>query len=246
MKTFSMVDVGRRREVNQDFVLVSDKPVGNLPNLLIVADGMGGHKAGDFASRFVAETLFEEVRRSHEDGPEAILRKAIKSANHKLIEKAKQDVHLEGMGTTLVAATVIEHTLYFANIGDSRLYLLNDGIRQLSKDHSFVQEMVRLGGIDAEEAKHHPDKNIITRAIGAKEHVEIDFFEFRIQKGDTILMCTDGLSNMVEDEEMLCIVKSSRDIVEAAERLIERANENGGSDNIGVVLAVPFADEVNV
>lgn len=246
MKTFSKVDIGRKREVNQDYVFVSDKPIGNLPNLLVVADGMGGHKAGDFASRFAVESLKEDLASSTEDGPEAMIRKAIQSANHKLREVARQDARLEGMGTTLVAATVIEHTLYFANIGDSRLYLLNDDIRQLSRDHSFVQEMVRLGGLNAEEAKHHPDRNIITRAIGAKEKVEIDFFEYRLKKGDIILMCTDGLSNMIEDEEMFRIVKSSRDIVEAVERLVERANDNGGSDNIGVVLAEPFAGEVNV
>lgn len=246
MKTFSMVDVGRKRDVNQDYVFVSDKPIGRLPNLLVVADGMGGHNAGDFASRFVVESLKEDLAHSMEDGPEATIRKAIQNANHRLIEVAKQNVRLEGMGTTLVVATVIEHTLYFANIGDSRLYLLNDNIKQLSKDHSFVQEMVRLGGINAEEAKHHPDKNIITRAIGAKKDVEIDFFEYRIQKGDMILMCTDGLSNMIEDDEMHRIVKSSRDIVEATTRLVDRANDNGGNDNIGVILAEPFAGEVNV
>ena len=246
MKTFSGIDIGRKRDVNQDYVFVSDKPIGNLPNLLVVADGMGGHNAGDFASRFVVESLKEDISKSTEVGPEATIREAIQSANHRLIEVAKQDVRLEGMGTTLVVATVIEHTLYFANIGDSRLYLLNDSIKQLSKDHSFVQEMVRLGGINAEEAKHHPDKNIITRAIGAKKNVEIDFFEFRIKKGDMILMCTDGLSNMMEDEEMYRIVKGSRDIVEAVTQLIERANDNGGNDNIGVVLAEPFAGEVNV
>lgn len=246
MKTFSMIDVGRKREVNQDYIFVSNEPLGNLPNLLIVADGMGGHRAGDFASRYAVETLKEDLANSTEDGPEAMIRKAIQSANQKLIEAARQDVRLEGMGTTLVVATVIEHTLYFANVGDSRLYLLHDTIKQLSKDHSFVQEMVRLGGIDAEEAKHHPDKNIITRAVGAREKVEVDFFEYRLKKGDIILMCTDGLSNMVEDEEMLAIVKSSRDIVEAVERLVERANDNGGNDNIGVILAEPFAGEVNV
>ena len=246
MKTFSMIDVGRKREVNQDYIFVSNEPLGNLPNLLIVADGMGGHRAGDFASRYAVETLKENLANSTEDGPEAMIRKAIQSANQKLIEAARQDVRLEGMGTTLVVATVIEHTLYFANVGDSRLYLLHDTIKQLSKDHSFVQEMVRLGGIDAEEAKHHPDKNIITRAVGAREKVEVDFFEYRLKKGDIILMCTDGLSNMVEDEEMLAIVKSSRDIVEAVERLVERANDNGGNDNIGVILAEPFAGEVNV
>ena len=244
MKTFSKTDIGRPRAVNLDYVLVCDQPIGNLPNLLIVADGMGGHNAGDYASRYVAEAVREELSKSEEDGPKAMMTKAIESANYNLIQISKQDDRLKGMGTTLVVATVIEHTLYFANIGASRLYLLNDRIKQLSRDHSFVQEMVRLGGINAEEAKRHPDKNIITRAIGAKEKVEIDFFEYRLKKGDMILMCTDGLSNMLDDDEMYRIVKSSRDIVEATERLIDRANDNGGKDNIGVVLAEPFADEV--
>ena len=246
MKTFSKTDIGRKREVNQDYVFVSDQPVGNIPNLLIVADGMGGHNAGDYASKFVVQVLKKELEKSREDGPRAMLRKAIASANHQLIAESKTDAKLEGMGTTLVAATVIEHTLYFANVGDSRLYLLNDEIRQLSKDHSLVQEMVRLGGLNAEEAKHHPDKNIITRAIGVKEDIEIDFFEYRLKKGDIILMCTDGLSNMVEDEEIFQIVRSSRDVVEAVEQLIERANSNGGKDNIGVIVAEPFAGEVSI
>lgn len=244
MKTFSKTDIGMKREVNQDYVFTSETPIGGLPNIFLVADGMGGHNAGDFASRYVVERIKAELPQIQEHHPEAILRKAIETANHGLLEEAAKDVHLAGMGTTLVAATVIEHTLYFANIGDSRLYLINDEIRQLSRDHSLVQEMVRLGGINAEEAKHHPDKNIITRAIGAGEEVEIDFFEYHLQPGDQILMCTDGLSNMVEDEMLFRIVKSSRDVVEAVSRLIEEANKNGGNDNIGVVLAEPFSDEV--
>ncbi|MEE1314184.1 MAG: Stp1/IreP family PP2C-type Ser/Thr phosphatase [Faecalimonas sp.] len=244
MKTFSMVDVGMKREVNQDFVYVSDKPIGKLPNLLIVADGMGGHNAGDFASRFVVETVRQELEQSTETEPRVMIEKAIASANERLREAAGQDAQLEGCGTTLIVATVIEHSLYFANIGDSRLYLLDKEIRQLSRDHSFVQEMVRLGGLNAEDAKHHPDKNIITRAIGAKEKVQVDFFEYRLKKEDIILMCTDGLSNMLDDEEMFRIVKSSRDLVEAVERLIESANAQGGNDNIGVILAEPFAGEV--
>ncbi len=246
MKTFSRTDIGRKRVVNQDYVFVSDQPIGNIPNLLVVADGMGGHNAGDYASKFVVEVLKKELAVSEEDGPKAMMKKAIESANHQLIVESKTDARLEGMGTTLVAATVIEHTLYFANVGDSRLYLLNDEIRQLSKDHSLVQEMVRLGGLNAEEAKHHPDKNIITRAIGVKEGIEIDFFEHRLKKGDIILMCTDGLSNMMEDEEIFQIVRSSRDVVEAVEQLIEKANNNGGKDNIGVIVAEPFAGEVSI
>jgi protein phosphatase len=207
---------------------------------------MGGHKAGEFASRFTVEVVKDELAKSTEEGPEAMIRQAITSANQRLLETAKQDSKLEGMGTTLVVATVIERTLYFANVGDSRLYLLNNDIKQVSKDHSLVQEMVRLGGIKQEDAKNHPDKNIITRAIGAKEQVEVDFYEYRLKKGDIVLMCTDGLSNMVEDTEILHIVKGSRDIVEAVEGLINKANENGGKDNIGIVAVDAFADEVKL
>ena len=246
MKTFSMTDIGRKREVNQDYVFATDETIGNLPNLLVVADGMGGHRAGDFASRFTVEVLAEEVQNCKETHPETILGNSIQAANERLMEEAAKDSRLEGMGTTLVAATILDHVLYFANVGDSRLYLINKEIRQLSKDHSMVEEMVRLGGLTEEEAKHHPDKNIITRAIGVKQKVEPDFFEYRLKGGDIILMCSDGLTNMVDDDEIFQIVKSARDIVEAVESLIQRANENGGSDNIGVVLAQPYADEVSV
>lgn len=241
-----MTDIGRKREVNQDYVFATDETIGNLPNLLVVADGMGGHRAGDFASRFTVEVLAEEVQNCKETHPETILGNSIQAANERLLEEAEKDNRLEGMGTTLVAATILDHVLYFANVGDSRLYLINKEIRQLSKDHSMVEEMVRLGGLTEEEAKHHPDKNIITRAIGVKQKVEPDFFEYRLKGGDIILMCSDGLTNMVDDDEIFQIVKSARDIVEAVESLIQRANENGGSDNIGVVLAQPYADEVSV
>ena len=246
MKIFSLTDIGRKREVNQDYVYVTDKPVGHVPNLFVVADGMGGHKAGDFASKYAVQVLEEHVRNHSGMGPELIITDAVREANRKIVEKAKQDTGLEGMGTTLVVATIIEHTLYFANVGDSRLYLIRDEIKQLSKDHSLVEEMVRLGGINEEEAKHHPDKNIISRAIGAKDDVEVDFFEYRLQKGDIILMCTDGLTNMVDDDEIFRIVKGGRDVVETAMQLVEKANENGGKDNIGIVLVEPFACEVNV
>ena len=246
MKYYSMTDVGRKREMNQDYVFATDQPVGPLPNLLVVADGMGGHKAGDFASKYTVNVLRQELEKSSTDKPGDILKRVVVTANNELIRVADTDVKLEGMGTTLVAATIIGNTLYFANVGDSRLYLISDKIRQLSKDHSLVEEMVRLGGIKAEEAKNHPDKNIITRAIGVKNDVEADIYEYRLKKGDMILMCTDGLSNMVEDEDMFDIVKGARDIVEAVEMLIEKANSNGGRDNIGVVMAEPLADEVSI
>ena len=246
MKYYSMTDVGRKREMNQDYVFATDQPVGPFPNLLVVADGMGGHKAGDFASKYTVNVLRQELEKSSTDKPGDILKRVVVTANNELIRVADTDVKLEGMGTTLVAATIIGNTLYFANVGDSRLYLISDKIRQLSKDHSLVEEMVRLGGIKGEEAKNHPDKNIITRAIGVKNDVEADIYEYRLKKGDMILMCTDGLSNMVEDEDMFDIVKGARDIVEAVEMLIEKANSNGGRDNIGVVMAEPLADEVSI
>ena len=230
MKIYAKTDVGRKREMNQDYVYVTDKPVGPFPNLLVVADGMGGHKAGDFASKYTVKVVHEELEKTELDKPEEILKSIVSVANHKLIQAAQSDVKLEGMGTTLVIATVIGNTLYFSNVGDSRLYLIGDKIKQLSKDHSLVED---------------PDKNIITRAMGVKEEVEADIYEYRLKKGDMILMCTDGLSNMVEDEDMFDIVKGARDIVEAVQMLIEKANSNGGRDNIGVVLAEPLADEVS-
>ena len=207
MKTFSITDVGMVRQVNQDYVYTTDNPIGPLPNLFVVADGMGGHKAGDYASKYTVEVMKKELAQSEEKDVEKALVSAIEKANREIIKKASEDEHLKGMGTTVVAATIVDHMMYFANVGDSRLYLINQGITQLTKDHSLVEEMVRLGGIKPEEAKHHPDKNIITRAIGAKNNVDVDFYEHRLKRGDIILMCTDGLSNMVEDEELFHIVQ---------------------------------------
>ena len=244
MRTFSITDVGMVRQVNQDYVYVTDRPLGILQNLFVVADGMGGHQAGDYASKYTVEVLNRELALSEGEDIERCLVGAIKTANREIIKEASRDEHLKGMGTTVVAATISNQMMYFANVGDSRLYLINQGIQQLTKDHSLVEEMVRLGGIKPEEAKHHPDKNIITRAIGAKADVEV--YEHRLKRGDIILMCTDGLSNMVEDEELFHIVQGGRDIVESGQALIEAAKENGGTDNIGVVLIEPFADEVSV
>ena len=232
--------------MNQDYVFASQDTVGNLPNLFAVADGMGGHNAGDYASSHAVRILVDEIREDTDYNPVKVIRHAIETANTEIIEQAQKDEKLRGMGTTMVVATIVGQYAYVANVGDSRLYLIEDKILQITKDHSLVEEMVRLGGIKPEEAKHHPDKNIITRAIGAKDSVEVDFYEHRLKKGDIILMCTDGLSNMVEDEEIFQIVRSSRDVVEAVEQLIERANSNGGKDNIGVIVAEPFAGEVSI
>ena len=245
IRTFSKTDVGKKRKNNQDFVYTMEKPVGNLPNLFAVADGMGGHRAGDYASRFTVETLEKLVSEDSRSTPESVLRDAIRTVNERLVIEAASDRDFQGMGTTLVASTIMEDYLYVASIGDSRLYLINNTIKQITRDHSLVQEMVRIGEIRPEEARKHPDKNIITRAIGITEEADVDFFSIKLHPNDIILMCTDGLTNMVDDESIFETVQSSRDIVEMVEELIRLANRNGGKDNIGIVV-VQFKGEETV
>lgn len=243
IKSFSVTDIGKKRKLNQDFVYASQEPVGNLPNVFIVADGMGGHNAGDYASKCTVETMVREIRGCFEKNPVRILGKAIRVANDQIRRRAREDEALYGMGTTVVAATCLGHYLQVANVGDSRLYIINDEIRQITRDHSLVEEMVRMGGIDRETARNHPDKNIITRAIGALDTVEIDFFHEELKPGDLVLMCSDGLTNMLEDEEIEKILKERISIEKRAEKLVEAANNNGGKDNIAVILIDVFAKE---
>ncbi len=219
-----------------------------MPNLFIVADGMGGHKAGDYASRYTVETIEREIKSSFEKNPSIIIKKAIQTANKEIRQRASEDPNLTGMGTTVVVATVIGRYLQVANVGDSRLYVANSQeIRQITRDHSLVEEMIRLGGLEREEARLHPDKNIITRAIGAMDTVDVDFFTVELNPTDKILMCSDGLTNMVDDQQILQILNrfpGDKTLVETAHALIDAANENGGKDNIGVVLVRPYSDEV--
>ena len=241
IKTFSVTNIGKRRKLNQDFVYTSEEPVGHLPNLFVVADGMGGHKAGDYASKLAVTTMVEEIAGSDETIPEKLLGRAIETANGKVRESAERMPELEGMGTTVVAASCDGDTLSIANVGDSRLYIVSGHeIRQITRDHSWVEEMVRRGGLGRDEARNHPDKNIITRAVGAENTIKVDFFSVKLKEGDLILMCTDGLTNMLEDEEIRMILDGARDIVEKAEELVRRANENGGMDNISVILIEPL------
>lgn len=241
MKTYSITDTGVMREMNQDYFFASDEPVGSLPNLYIVADGMGGHKAGDYASRYTTQRLVASVSRSSGEEPVTILKEAIGTANRLLIEEALEDETKRGMGTTVVAATIIANRLYVANVGDSRLYLAGREMRQITKDHSLVAEMVRIGEMGAAEAKAHPDKNIITRAIGASAHVEADFFEVDLTPEDRILICTDGLTNMVDDSEIRDVVTEDAPIEKRVEKLVYEANRAGGKDNITVMIIEPFS-----
>ena len=246
LETYSATDIGRKRQLNQDYVFSSAKPLGNMPNLFIVADGMGGHNAGDYASKCTTETVVSEIQNSFEKNPTIIIKKAIKTANAKIRKEASEHENLFGMGTTLVTATIIGKYLQVSNIGDSRLYLLNkDGLRQITEDHSLVEEMIRLGGLSREDARLHPDKNIITRAIGAKDEVEADFFTEELEAGDIVLMCSDGLTNMLEDKEIEAILLNpeKEELIQKGDALIKAANENGGKDNIAVVLVRLVEDD---
>lgn len=236
MKTFSLTDIGVVRESNQDYVFSSESPVGSLPNLFIVADGMGGHNAGDFASKYTVEQIVGYIKNCPMTNPIDIIRGAVNKANAGLMACAKDDVNLSGMGTTVVILTIIDGIAHVGNVGDSRLYLQRDALVQITKDHSLVQEMVRMGEMAVDEAKHHPDKNIITRAVGAFEELEMDFFDFPVSEGDCIMMCTDGLTNMVDDAEISRIVRNGCDVSERVRQLIAEANRAGGKDNITVAM----------
>lgn len=240
MESFSITDIGVKRKMNQDFVYCEQNQVGSLPNLYIVADGMGGHKAGDFASRFSVGKVVEYIQGSKLTSPIRLFDEAIKNTNALLLNEAKENPNLEGMGTTLVVATIVDDILYVGNIGDSRLYVIHDDIKQITRDHSLVEEMVKNGELDKSEARFHPNKNIITRAIGASGDAIPDFFEVSLKEEDIILMCSDGLSNMIDDTEIFEIVTSKKDEIKSAVRdLIEKANEYGGKDNITVIVVKP-------
>ncbi len=244
MKFYAITDIGRKRELNEDYIYTSGQPIGALPNLFIVADGMGGHKAGDYASMHTVDRFVEVIRElGEEHGVQDAINEAVTAANAYIYQRSRENSNLSGMGTTLVLASCIGNEAIVANIGDSRLYLVNDAMTQITRDHSLVEEMVTLGGIDREMARNHPDKNIITRAVGVKEKVAADFFEVDLTKGDRLLLCSDGLTNMLRDEEIYQIIQDNKELEQAAKALVDAANENGGRDNIAVVLVEPFGGQ---
>lgn len=237
MKISSLTDIGVQREMNQDYFYTSEEAVGPLPNLFMVADGMGGHKAGEFASRSAVEWIVRSIQSSLNKDPETILDEAINDASTRILKYARSHADMKGMGTTVVAATLLDDELLVANVGDSRLYVMDQTLRQISQDHSLVQEMVRLGEMDPETAKHHPDKNIITRAVGVTESVNIDFFHIERRSIRSVLLCSDGLTNMVDDTAIEQILKDeSLSVSRKVKQLVSDANAAGGRDNITVVL----------
>ena len=246
MISFAETDIGNIRKINEDYIFASDESVGLLPNLYIVADGMGGHQAGDYASRYATERLVRLIAESTKKNPVAIINESIRIVNEELYSQSKASRNLEGMGTTLVVATIYDDTLYVANVGDSRLYRMGQELRQITRDHSWVEEMVREGRLTRDSALYWEKKNIITRAIGVYEQVTADFFEVELEPGNRILICSDGLSNMVEDQMIREILRQESSVLQAGRVLIRTAKVNGGKDNISVILVDPELGEVKV
>lgn len=238
MKVYSKTDKGLVRSSNQDSMAVGRFEGGVYG---VVCDGMGGANGGDYASAKAVEVIDSVLKdRINADmsGSEirSLLQEAIKAANMHILEQSLTDFALSGMGTTVVIAVADEKRLLTAHVGDSRAYLISGGrISQLTRDHSMVQEMVDLGQITQDEARNHPRKNIITRALGVDSRISIDYTESETAEGDIVLLCSDGLSNYLDDSELLGLSQSA-----PADRLcelyIEKANENGGGDNITALV----------
>lgn len=242
---FGLSHVGRQRQHNEDNFLVEQKA-----NLFVVADGMGGHAAGEIASRIAVESISEFILHTIEDDgtwPHAYdeslkrstnrLMAALKLANTRVVEAMKKDVRLRGMGTTVVGCLAEEGTMSIAHVGDSRAYLIRNGsIERITNDHSWVFEQVQAGMLTEVEAEKHPLRNVITRALGGSLSVVPDASEIDCKAGDVYLLCSDGLTGMVPEDEILRLVTSTEDLGKACQQLIDMANERGGVDNITTVL----------
>ncbi len=239
----SLSDPGQVRELNED-CLGTPAIMGISPDLAkrkgrlyAVADGMGGHAAGEVASQQAISTLFKEYYASPSIEVIERMKEAIEAANAEVHAQASLDRAKAGMGTTLVAAVLHGDDLYVANVGDSRAYLVREqSIEQITRDHSWVNEQVQAGIITEQEAREHLYRNIITRSLGTKPDVDIDFFQKKMQPGDVLVLCCDGLSNEVEDDEIARIVSTTHSAQEAVQKLIDLANQRGGPDNITAIV----------
>lgn len=231
-------DVGRRRNTNQDYAAVFENQTGQL--LAVLADGMGGHQAGDVASQMAVSNLGEDWQQTVTETPEKAIQWLIRQfqqENEVINRTGQEQPELLGMGTTLVAAILFPEVFALAHVGDSRAYLLRDGqIRQLTEDHSLVNELVKSGEITQEMAANHPRKNVLTRSIGMPGTVEVDVTTIQWTADDYLLFCSDGLTNMVSDATIAEVVNGPGSLEDKNERLIFLANEAGGSDNITVLL----------
>ncbi|MDD2497745.1 MAG: Stp1/IreP family PP2C-type Ser/Thr phosphatase [Desulfitobacteriaceae bacterium] len=232
MQAEVVTNVGLVRENNEDAVFCDlDRKV------FIVADGMGGCAAGEVASTLAVETVSQLLTEKSEESPEETLRNAVYQANNRIYEAARENPQYAGMGTTITVSWILGNRVYLAHVGDSRAYLIRKKeITSLTKDHSFVGELMREGGLTEEQAMVHPQKNILTRALGCNPLIEADVFHVPFLPGDYLFLCTDGMSNLVNSEDILSIINSSNNIKTTVQRLVNLALERGGHDNITAIL----------
>ena len=232
MQAEVVTNVGLVRENNEDAVFCDLER-----QVFIVADGMGGCAAGEVASTLAVETVSQLLSEKSEESPEETLRNAVYQANNRIFEIAQKNPQYAGMGTTITVSWILGNRVYLAHVGDSRAYLIrNKEITSLTKDHSFVGELMREGGLTEEQAMVHPQKNILTRALGCNPLVEADVFQVPFLLGDYLFLCTDGMSNLVNSEDILSIINSGNNIKTTVQRLVNLALERGGHDNITAIL----------
>ena len=232
-------DIGKVRDLNQDYYYISKET--EEPKIYILADGMGGYKGGEIASKLATETVKQYISNNFSNTvkeKEEILKlihDAVEYANMVVYEKSKENPELEGMGTTLEVCLIYNNKAYIGHIGDSRIYRIRkEIIRKLTKDHSYVQKLVEDKKITRDEAKNHPKKNMLTKALGCTPYVEPDLRARNFEKGDIFIICSDGLTNMVEEQRIFELAKEN--IKTAADKLVAEANEAGGIDNITVII----------
>lgn len=248
MEYFGLTDKGRVRPTNQDIYQIEAREE-NQTALLVVCDGMGGANAGNVASRFAAQVFTESIKAELTRPLDAkerqeLMAHALEEANQTVFSLAGRQPEFRGMGTTLVAALVQGGEATILNVGDSRAYLFDgETLRQLTEDHSYVEEMRRQGRITAEVARTHPQKNLITRAVGVEPAVEGDLFEVALRKNEVLLLCSDGLSGMAEDQQIAAAIKNAKTLALAGDALLNLAMEGGGRDNITVALFTRGAEE---
>lgn len=239
-------DIGQKRNTNQDYAAVFYNQ-NNYP-LAILADGMGGHRAGDVASKKAVEEIGAAWQQSDLANPEKTaqwLIQQIQSENQAIFELGNEQPELSGMGTTIVAVALFEQQMTIAHVGDSRIYLLRQGrLQQLTEDHSLVNELVKSGEITPEQAINHPRKNVLIRSVGMPGTLEVDVASYYYQEKDYLLLCSDGLTNMVSDAEIANTILFSDDLQQALDRLIEKANAAGGLDNITAIVIALGGEKV--
>lgn len=239
MQISAKTDIGRHRQSNQDCFVTGELPDSSV--FAVVCDGMGGHSGGNVASRIATDRIADEIKKNYRENMTSasvknMIEAAVVLANLDITDEAESNSELEGMGTTAVVAVITPSVCVVANVGDSRCYHIHSGeIVQITKDHSLVQEMVDAGLISAQEAANHPRKNIITRALGISEDVNIDFFDVDFEADDKLLLCSDGLSNQISDSGMAQVIDEVGP-EGCSDTLVALANLNGGKDNITAVV----------